>query len=121
MSYIIKHQQTGKYFNIRHTGLDLFGLGINPKIYPDEDAANRELLMFPAIRAKQLQIIFNSQQGLRVHGKPSWYDERHTKKLTKRQTEKLEWYEACHKSSEKNRLFIEQLNVTDLVVEEYRE
>jgi hypothetical protein len=119
MSYIIKHKQTGKYFNIRHYGLELFGLGINPKIYPDEDAANKELLMFESIKAKQLQIHFNSKHGLEDHAKPSWYNERHTKKLTKRQQEKLDWYEAAQKNTENSRLFVEQLQVTDLVVEKY--
>jgi hypothetical protein len=119
MKYIIKHAKTGQYFNIKHFGLDLFNLGINPKVYENEDSAIKETLMFPALKEKQLQILFNSKQGLFDHGRPRWYEERHTKKLTKRQTEKLEWYESAHKATEKKRQFIEQLQVSDLVIEEY--
>jgi hypothetical protein len=119
MKYIIKHTKTGQYFHIKHFGIDLFNLGINPKVYASEDSAVQEVLMFPALKQKQLQTLFNTKQGLIDHGKPRWYDERHTKKLTKRQTEKLEWYESAHKATEKRKQFIEELKVTDLVIEEY--
>jgi hypothetical protein len=119
MSFVIKHAPTGKYFHIKHFGLELFNIGINPKVYKTEDEANREILMFPALKDKQKQIYYNTKQGLKIFGKPKWYDERHTKKLTKKQTEKLEWYERCHEITEKNKAFLEQLKITDLLVEEY--
>jgi len=120
MSYIIKHAKTGKYFNIKPFGLDVFNIGINPKVYPTEDAAIQDLLLFPALKSKQLQTNYNTFRGLVDHGKPIWYEERKTKKLTKKQQEKLEWYENAQSTTAENKVFLLQLDVTDLVIEEYK-
>ena len=118
MNYIIKYANTQKVFNIQHYGIDLFNVGINPKIYKTEAEALKDISLFDSLKQKQLQICFNTQQGLKDHGKPSWYEQRATKKLTKREMVKLEWYENALAMAEKKKLFTESLEKSDLVLEE---
>lgn len=119
--YIIKHKQTGKYFNIREHGLDLFNLGLNPKIYTDEIFLKKDIQNFNQLKEKQMIVYSNSEIGLDVHGKPSWYDERHTKKLTEKQKQKLQWYHNAQEMIKKNREFVENLQASDLIVEEWKD
>ncbi len=121
MRFIIKHKQTGKYFNIKYSGIDLFNIGLNPKIYTDETFLKKDIESFEFLKAKQMLVYSNAEFGLRDHARPSWYNDRHTKKLTERQKQKLEWYEETLRKNEKNREFVENLQVTDLIVEEYKE
>jgi hypothetical protein len=121
MKYIIKHKQTGKYFNMSSRGMDSFNLGINPKIYTNEVFLKKDLESFHTLKTRQLQIYSNTEYGLDIHGKPSWYEDRHTKKLTEKQKQKLEWFETAHRINKENIVFMQNLQFEDLVVEEYKE
>jgi hypothetical protein len=117
--YILRHKPTGKVFNIKPYGLDLFNLGINPKIYDKLCFVEKDLEMFNLLQFRQLSVYSNAAIGLKIKGKPIWYNERHTKKLTKKQKEKLEWYENARRMNIMNTRFIRSLKHKDLVVEEY--
>jgi hypothetical protein len=121
MKYIIKHKQTNRYFNIRYYGIDLFNIGLNPKIYPNESLAKKDLELFHSLKGRQLQVYSNAEYGLNDHGKPSWYDQRNSKKLTEKQKQKLEWYERAHENNRKNIEFILNMKISDIFIEEYKE
>lgn len=120
MSYIIKHAKTGQVFNIKEYGLDRFNIGINPKVYSSKEHAQEDIDKLEHLRKHQLQVCANTKQGLQDHGRPSWYFNRHEKKLTEKQKIKLEWYESCYKSAEDKRKFTERLTIEDFVIEEYK-
>ena len=119
MSFVIRHTKSDKYLNIQHYGLDLFNPGINPKVYASESLAQCDLDLFESLKSKQLVTCSNTFLGLQDHGRPKWYFEREKMKLTKRQQEKLDWYEAAWETNKKKQKFTENLNVSDLVIEPY--
>jgi hypothetical protein len=41
--FAIKYKPTGQYTNLTFKGIDAINLGVNPKIYKDEESAQRDL------------------------------------------------------------------------------
>lgn len=115
MSYALKYLPTGQYFHFSG-GIDRFNLGINPKLYKDIHAAERDKLFVPQMIKRQLEICSNSFIGLVEKGKPKWYDRRDKMKLNKSQLNKLEWYENALKGVRDRSKFAENLKITDIIV-----
>jgi hypothetical protein len=120
MTFALKHLPSGQFLHISY-GFDRLNLGINPKLYSDREAAERDKRLIPECVKRQLEINSNSFIGLTERGKPSWYNNRHKMKLTKSQISKIEWYENALDQLQKRTKFVYNLKITDIVVVEYPE
>ena len=119
MSYVLLYVPKTQYFHLKR-GLDVFNLGINPKIYREKRDAELDLEKLEMYKASQWNCCYNADEGLRIFGKPRWYDERHTKKLTKRQQAKLDWYENAIAINEAKMKFVEDLKLEDIQIVEWK-
>lgn len=116
MSYTLVHKQTDKFFNLQVHSLEVFNLGINPKVYKTYEDAEEDLLKLDMYKKRELEICSNSQYGLRDHGQPRWYKDRDSMKLTNKQEAKLKWYENTLVLLEKRIEFCENLKSEDIKV-----
>lgn len=119
MKYALLYKPKNQYLYLKDYGLDTLNIGINPKLYNNiieaETALKKQL---PNCLGKQLRTNSNRFFGLEDHGKPAWYDDRHTKKLTEKQKNKLEWYENAIANCEKQKKFLEEFNIEDVEIVE---
>lgn len=122
MKYALLYKPRNQYLYLKDYGLDVLNLGINPKIYNTESLAKIALEeQLPYCLEKQKLTVSNSYFGLMDHGKPKWYDERHKKTLTEKQKAKLHWFETCLQQNEKNKIFLQNFKLEDVVIVEYNE
>lgn len=120
MSYALKYLPTGQYFHLSG-GVDRFNLGVNPKLYKDIHAAERDKEFVPQMIKRQLEICTNSFLGLSEKAKPKWYNNRDKMRLNKSQLRKLEWYENAVRAIEQRSKFALNLKITDIIVVPYPE
>jgi hypothetical protein len=120
--FVLIYKPKNQYINLGHMGVDKLNIGLNPRIYFSKESAEKaKSVDLPIALNRQLEICNNALYGLQDHGKPSWYEERHTKKLTKKQQEKLDWYENALNQNKKMRNFTESFNLDDVEIVEYSE
>jgi hypothetical protein len=119
LKYALIYKPRNQYLYLKEYGLDVLNLGINPKVYDTESLAKIALEeQLPYCLEKQRITHSNSYYGLMDHGKPKWYDERHKKKLTEKQKEKLHWFETCLVNWEKNKKFLDEFKLDDVAIVE---
>lgn len=122
MKYALLYKPKNQYLYLKDYGLDTLNIGINPKLYNNRNEAETALKkQLPFCLDKQLRTNSNRFFGLEDHAKPAWYDDRHTKKLTEKQKNKLEWYENAVANCEKQKKFLEEFNFEDVEIVEIYE
>lgn len=120
MSFVIKYTPTGHYFNITGRGLDPLNIGLIAKIYKTEQDALKDFAEIEHYMGRMQGVCAHADIGLTVFGKPKWYEERHTKKLTARQQAKLDWYENAVRIKKERCQFAKNLKLSDAIIEEYK-
>ena len=123
MAYVLKYKPNGQYLNIGgFLSTEPFNLGINPRIYKTIDDAKKDIDFGLDMEIERFKrFLYSGKQALKTTAKPTWYDVRHTKKLTKRQAEKLEWYERALDNNDKLEDFINKFRKSDVIIEEWKE
>lgn len=119
MKYALLYKPKNQYLNLGQNGFDKLNLGIQPKLYDSLSLAKIALEKdLPDALQRQRTICSNAELGLHDHGRPKWYRERETKKLTKRQQEKLDWYENALKRNRDLKKFIDSFKISDVQIVE---
>lgn len=122
MAYVLRYKPNGQYLNLSGRSTEPLSLGINPQIYKEIHDAKKALKYDVERNVVNFRHFLNmGDQGLRVKGKPVWYDERHTKKLTATQQKKLDWYENALKTNEKYHKFLDNFKLDDVEIVEWSE
>ena len=117
--YVITYTKNQQYFNITGYGLDVFNIGLNPKLYKTVEDAQKDVDQFDELKHKQLMVLARGEDSLDEIKKPSWYEERHGRKLTKREASALDWYESAKEKNAKRISFFESLSKDQLQIQEY--
>jgi hypothetical protein len=112
MKYVIKHLPSNRFTNLTFRGLDALNLGINPKVYKEYAAAQRDMSKLQSAIDHNLSVAHRIGYASKVHANPN------SSRKYKEYKNKSEFLE------EKSQKLVKEYGdykVSDFIIEEYAE
>ena len=112
--FAIRYKPTGQYTNLTFKGIDAINLGINPKVYKDEDSAQKDLDKIETAFQQMRQSNYNGRRTFEMNLKN--LEEKNAVKVNATRTKNISFYKMKLEQIIKQEQNVESYKVEDFEI-----